>query len=262
MPVQMQEAARITGDRGRERARAADAWAFRWGVEILAERGFRRLTSELDALDAPEDLVRAAATIAGDEARHVELCRGLATFFGASDPVVLEGRESLAPRGIDRAQATIYDLVARCCIAETESTATLVSLATRGRAGCAGADELGGAASRVREVVLAIARDEVAHARLGWRALAHFGRDAGALAFLSNYLPSMLRVGGEPLFERLRDEGDLVEYGVFGIATRRSIFVETLDEVVFPGLELHGIATATARAWLAGQERRLAADAP
>ncbi|HEY8077054.1 MAG TPA: hypothetical protein VIF62_23165, partial [Labilithrix sp.] len=154
----------------------------------------------------------------------------------------------LAPSSLSRADALVYEVVARCCIAETESTATLLELMPRTR-------------GDVREVVHQIARDEVRHARLGWRFLASVTSGGRDLAWLGDHVPTMLATGGTPLFTPLSpfdfDDED-PERGRLALAEQRRVFVATLHDVVFPGLELHGIPTGPARAWLAMQERRAA----
>ena len=108
-------------------------------------------------------------------------------------------------------------------------------------------------------MVRQIASDEVRHARLGWQFLTHLSgrRD---LSFLGAHLPAMLQTGGASLFDPLAafDDGNAA-FGAFGTSTQRRIFIEVLEEVVFPGLELHGIPTDQGRAWLASQQRRLIA---
>lgn len=213
--------------------RAARAWAFRRDVELCAERGFRAIAREFEALGYPKELVTAADEVADDESRHAELCTRLAEDFGATLGEV--STERLAPESFSRENALAYEIVARCCVAETESTATLVQL-------------LKSAGPIVKDVVRQIAEDEVRHARLGWQFLAYEAprRD---LKFLGTRLPAMLETGGGPLFQSI-EETDLAELGVFSRATQRTLFEETLDGVILPGFELHGIPTDAVRQWL------------
>jgi hypothetical protein len=207
------------------RERAARAWAFRWAVELQAERAFRLLATELRALGYPAELADECERVAEDEARHVVLCARLANEFGAAEPPALSERDRLAPGSLGREDALAYDLIARCCVAETESTATLVEL-------------LPETSSTVREVVHEIATDEVRHSRLGWQFLAWIAprRDLG---FLGPLIPAMLETGGGPLFEiGALDEPDHPELGVFGRPTQLRLFRETLRDVILPGFEL------------------------
>jgi hypothetical protein len=227
---------------------AAASWAFRWSVEVHAARAFHRLAGELLALHFPREIVDACAKAARDEEHHAKLCEALARHFGAIEPAPLAQRDSLAPAKMPRMESAIYDVVARCCVGETESTATVVSLLPHTK-------------SPAREAIQTIARDEVEHARLGWRTLAylteHQRRD---VAFLGDYLPQMFHTGGAPLFDPNPNDapGEDLEAGVYAIAQRRALFTETLEEVIFPGLELHRVPTIRGREWLAQQRRRSA----
>jgi hypothetical protein len=225
--------------------RAGRAWAFRWRVEQIAHRAFARIGTELSELGFPGELVDASRHASEDEGRHVVLCAMLAKEYGVVEPAAIAMPEQLAPRGLAREDALVYEIVARCCIAETESTATLVEL-------------LPLAKPPVHAVVHEIAADEVKHARLGWQFLAHVAgrRDLG---FLGPIVPAMLETGGGPLFDPSSPPtNDDPAVGTFSVATQRRIFVDVLEEVVFPGLELHGVATHAARAWLLSQQRRVA----
>lgn len=224
------------------RERALRSWSFRWAVERESERAFARLAGELRALGYPEELAAEAIRVSTDEALHIELCAKLTKEFGGDAPFDMPIREKLAPAAMGRDDALAYDLVARCCVAETESTATLVALLPQ-------------SGSQVRDVVHRIAEDEVRHSRLGWQFLAYVAakRDLG---FLGPHVPSMLETGGGPLFQK-SDEEDLPELGVFGKPTQLRLFRETLTGVILPGLDLNGVPTGPAREWLAVKERAL-----
>jgi hypothetical protein len=184
---------------------------------------------------------------AADEDRHAALCAELASAYGSEaggTPVDVP----IAPRSFGARDAVLYEIVAACCITETESVATLATLLT------------GTAEPRVRTVVHQIARDEVVHGQMGW---AHLAREAAvrSVSFLSAWVPSMLEGSVEDgIFSAGQPDpepDDLLRHGVLPRSRKREIFVGTLEEVVFPGLEKLGIAAAPARAWLA---ERLAAS--
>ena len=236
----------MTTSEANARTRAGRSWAFRCTVEQIAHRAFAHISNELEAQGYPRELVDAARRASEDEARHVILCATLAADHGVHDPVELPMRVRLAPASLSKEDALVYEIVARCCIAETESTATLVEL-------------LPGSKGAVRNVVHQIASDEVRHARLGWRFLRHvFGKRD--LTFLGAHLPSMLETGGGPLFDPSTPPGvDDAARGTFSLTTQRRLFITALEEVVFPGFEMHGVPVGEARAWLASQQHRLAA---
>ncbi len=233
------------------RRRAGEAWSFRARVESEAALRFDRLAAEIAALDASSPVPASMRRAADDERRHEKLCAGLAAAYG--EPVREVSDARIAPARLAPREAALYEVVAACCITETESMATLatlladlVTLATRGE----------DAEARVREVLHEIAHDEVVHARMGWT---HLAREAAAgdVSFLSSWIPVMLEgtVDGAlfaPADAEL-ESPQLLRHGVLPHSRKREIFVGALEEVVFPGLEKFNIATAPAREWLSRQ---------
>lgn len=225
----------------------AEAWAFRFRVEREAELRFRRLAERLDHLEAAPAVVDLARRAEQDERRHAVLCRELALAYG--HPALDEGPVSLpeiAPDGLSEREKVLYEVVAACCITETESTSvltTLLPLATD---------------PQVRHALREIARDEVAHGKLGWAHLAH-EREVAEVAFLASLIPVMLSgTVKDSLFEPGEGPSEdpaLLQHGVLPHAKKREVFCRTLVEVVFPGLEACGVDPAPGQAWL---ERRAA----
>jgi hypothetical protein len=220
---------------------AGEAWAFRARVEREAANRFRRLSATIPAFDPDSPVCGLLWRAAEDEDRHAELCAGLSTSYGC--PAAGNAADvPIAPRGFGARDAILYEMVAACCITETESVATLATL-------------LGERAEpRVRAVLREIARDEVVHGRMGW---AHLSREAAVrdVSFLSACIPTMLSgTVDEGLFSAGETGPDeLLRHGVLPPARKREIFVRTLEEVVLPGLERLGVSPAPARAWLAAR---------
>lgn len=229
------------------RAVAAQAWSFRHAVELEAMERFARLAGALERLGAPPSLVAQARRAADDERRHAALCAGLAEGYGAPPPRG-PGPElrDIAPPGLELRGRVLYELVAASCIAETDSVGVLTALLHRVRD------------PTLRRVLRELARDEVGHSRLGWAHLAA-EHGAGVTGFLSPLVPAMLRGHVEPgLFGPAPpglDDDELPEHGVLPHALRRALFVRTMEDVVFPGLEAFGVGAGPARAWLAEQRR-------
>src|SRR6267142_2711488 len=233
------------GRRGRRlvtdavRRAAGEAWAFRARVEREAASRFARLAAAIPDFDPGSPVPGLLRRAAGDEDRHAALCAGLSAAYGcpagggATDVRIAPG--SLGPR-----DAVLYEMVAACCITETESVATLATL-------------LGERAEpRVRTVLREIARDEVVHGRMGW---AHLAREAAVrdVSFLSAWVPSMLAgtVEAELFSSGQPGADELRRHGVLPGPRKKEIFVRTLAEVVLPGLEKLGVSAAPARAWIA-----------
>jgi hypothetical protein len=221
---------------------AGEAWAFRTLVEREANVRFARLATELAAHGFSETIVALATKAAEDEKRHAALCLDLAIGLGVNVPEGGWEAPRLAPRDFARRETLIYEVAAQCCVAETESMATLSTLMAAMPS------------SRFREAVVEIAKDEIAHARLGWAVLEALRAKDESLSFLEPYLGAMLETGGAPLFEAATPElenADLVPYGVFPHSEKRRLFEDTLDEVIVPGFTRVGIATRAIDAWRA-----------
>ena len=222
---------------------ARQAWAFRAQVEREATARFARLAEEIAAFDPASPVPALMRRAAEDERRHALLCAELA----GEEPVSGDHDRRIAPRSLGAREAALYETVAACCITETESVATVASLLAED------------SEPRVREVLREIARDEVTHSRMGW---AHLAREAAAVdvTFLSRWIPSMLAgAAGDALFAPGPPELDspgLLRQGVLPLSRKRAIFVQTLQEVVFPGLEQFGIDTTPACDWLETRRSR------
>jgi hypothetical protein len=225
------------------RRAAAEAWAFRARVEQEAGLRFDRLAKVVAGFDPDSPVPAMMRRAADDERRHTELCARLAGQLG--NPVVLDpdpALTSIAPPSLDERKAALYEVVAACCITETESMATLTTL-------LAGEPD-----PEVREVLHGISRDEVVHARIGW---AHLSREsvAAEVAFLGTLIPGMLAgtidegLFGDPPADE--DPEGLLRFGVLPRSKKREVFLGTLEQVVFPGLEKFGVDPEPARQWLA-----------
>jgi len=227
------------------RALAGSAWAFRWQVEVEAEERFARLARQLGGLGAPAPLVELARRSSADERRHAAHCARLAAAYGQSVPDRPPApAPPVAPAGLPEAAAVTYELAAACCVTESVSVAVLTALLPAARD------------PSLRAVLRELAEDEVVHARLGWAHLAG-AHQRGATAFLAPYLPGMLQGSVDAdLFGPPgpgRDDLALLEAGVLPHGRQRQIFVQALQEVIFPGLEECGVDTGAGRSWLAGR---------
>ena len=222
-------------------AKAGEVWALRARVEHEAARRFDRLAAAIPRFDPESSIPALLRTAADDERRHAALCTDLAAAYGhrAHDP---ENDARVAPPGLTARDAVLYEMVAACCITETESVATVTTLLARSLD------------PNVEKVLRAIARDEVGHGRMGW---AHLAREASRrdVAFLAQWVPAMLSGSVEDaLFspaESKSEPDDLLRHGIFPVARKREVFVGTLEEVVFPGLERFRINVRPARGWIA-----------
>ena len=228
------------------RRKAGEAWAFRTRVEREAARRFARLAAAIAAFDADSPVPALLRQAAEDERRHAVLCADLSAVYG--QPVDAGAEDAaIVPRSLGPRAAVLYEVVASCCITETESVATLTTLL---------AEQV---EPRVERVLREIAKDEVVHGRIGW---AHLAREASIsdVSFLSPWIPAMpAGTVGEGLFASPGadlESRELLRHGVLPHSLKRSIFIGTLEGVVFPGLEKFGISSLPARQWLSNPAAR------
>lgn len=227
------------------RVLAARVWQRRYRVEIEAMLRFERLALELQALGGLDPVIQRAATAADDERRHALLCSQLIEHFGEDVPVL----PSMDPKPLRLPKATareclLYEVVALCCVTETLSTALLGTMRE------VASDDA--TLSTMRTIL----KDEVRHSQLGW---AHLAAEhaAGCRDVVGQRLAAMLAetVQAE-LFSALPEhplQSQLDGFGMLGRQKRCEIFVETMDQVVFPGLARYGVDVAGGRDWLAKQ---------
>lgn len=225
------------------REAAAAEWRHRWSFELQAAARFRRLSHTLKQLGAHEAVITQAADAAVDEARHATQCEALIGYFGhtAGEAPTFEDRPA-APSGLSARERLTYELVAMSCITESLSCALLGELVERATD------------THTKKEMHSILKDEVGHSRLGWAYLAS-EESKGPHHFIADYLPAMLSATVPPSLFTPRPEhpleSDLSGLGALEHAERRRIFIASMREIVFPGLEHFGIDTAAAHAWLA-----------
>ena len=224
---------------------AGQAWAFRTRVEQDAARRFERLAAAIAGFDPGSPIPPLLLGAAEDEKKHAEICAALCASYGQT-PEAASERTEIAPGTLGLRAAVLYEIVAACCISETESVATLATLLSRE------------AEPQVERALREIARDEVSHGRMGW---AHLAREAERtdVSFLSPLIPAMLAGSVEDaLFapaDPERESADLLRHGVLPHSQKREVFVGTLESVVLPGLEKFGVDPGPARAWLSARSR-------
>jgi hypothetical protein len=200
------------------------------------------MAGELAETGATDVVVQGAADAADDEARHRDLCNQLAVKWGEPNalrhvpPRQRIGRSDMAPR--DR---LLWEMVSVCCLGETMNTALMTRCLEVAK------DE------EIRTTLRALLKDEVRHARLGWAHLAA-ERGAGRGEFLRDVLPHMLEASIEPGFLEgtlnMPWTDALYDYGELPLPELVQIFQDTLNLVVFKGLDAMGIDTSKGREWL------------
>jgi hypothetical protein len=222
---------------------AGRLWAHRAVAELDAAARFARLLELLRAAGARAVVVDMARAAVDDEHRHHTRCVALANRFGIRvDDTARAPAPALAAGLRTAVEQALYETVAMSCVTESLSTALLMEIRA------AAADD------EVAATVDEILRDEVDHARLGW---AHLAAEAPRrdLGFLGPRLPAILaHTVHEEIFAT--DDGGPLALEVAGLGglprpRRRAVLVQSMHDVVFPGLRHHGVDTSAAEHWLA-----------
>lgn len=196
--------------------------------------------------------MRGAAEASEDEARHRDLCAVLAAKWGETNALAhVPPRTRVGRSDMEARDRLLWEVVAVCCISETMNTALLGRCLEVAKE------------PDIRATLHDLLKDEVRHARLGWAHLAA-ERSAGRGAFLADVLPLALEASIEPGFleetmvlpwtERLYD------YGELPLSELVQLYRDTLEFVVFKGLDAVGVDTSKGREWL--ERRSRAGGAP
>jgi hypothetical protein len=222
-----------------------------WRGRMVNEHGSARVFEALSAQLAGIGEVDGAAAclrFADEEREHGALCGAV---------VEAAGGEALAPARPDdefplhadtRARAAaLRNVLAVCCLAETVAVALI------------GAERHDMPDGPLRELLTRIWADEVGHARFGWVTLARLAPtlDADERAAVARYLPLALghleahELAHLPLGPSWPDEA--ARFGLCDGADARTLFYDTVTDVIIPQLEAHGLPARDA--W---QHRRTA----
>jgi len=203
------------------RAEVAARWTHIAAMEHASVASFARFAMDLLAVGAPPHLVAGASAAMLDEIEHARLAYGLAAAFGGVQvgPGPLDMSDAHPASDIvELAVATLLE----GCIAEGAAAAEAAVAATTARD------------PAVVAVLERIAREEAAHAELGWKTIAWaLQRDRERVApALVDAMEHACRRDTTP-----KAEPGLEAFGLLGPAEREAIRKDTLSRVVRPVLE-------------------------
>jgi hypothetical protein len=222
-----------------ERAFAIEDWRGRMVSEHVSARVFAALVPQLMAAGIDPEIQAEVAAMIGEELRHARLCAAVVQALGG-EPVATIDRLDEVPRHEDAPplEALLRNILSISCLNETVAVAII------------GASRDAIVHPGLHALLTSILKDEVGHARLGWRILeAHAAQlDGGLRARLSRYLV--------PAFRQLRERNTLdlahrvsdraMTLGVCDGRDATGLFLRTVEEVIVPGLEAHGLEAAPA----------------
>lgn len=214
-----------------------------WRGRMINEHGssyvFEQLAVQLAAIglsDEADEVERFAA----EEREHGALCGAVVDAAGGeARATALPIRELPAHPDTTPRAAALRNILSICCMSETIAVSLI------------GAERLEMPPGPLRELLTKIWSDEVGHARFGWRLLARIWPEltADEIDALARYLPCAFgaledhELTNIPLNE-WPDAG--TAYGLCGGADARTLFFETVDEVIVPQLAALGLPAAQA----------------
>ena len=133
--------------------------------------------------------------------------------------------KTITPADLNLHEATLYDVVAFCCIVESLNASLLLATLDHAQE------------PLIRKALREILKDEINHSRIGWGHL-HAERSAGRGQFIAPHLPQMiLNAGAHEVMQpdSLRDDDALLYYGELSWSKRMQVFEQTFETVIIPG---------------------------
>jgi hypothetical protein len=229
----------------RARASAIATWRGRMINEHVSARVFAALTGQLARAGLPGPS-RAAAGMVVDEHRHAELCAAVVESLGGEARAALPDLPDVPEHpDADPLEAALRNVLSISCLSETVAVALID--AERRAAGPAALTDL----------LAAIVADEVQHARAGWRLLEQLAPrlGPGLREHLSDYLvlafAHLVEHELAHLPPRAAPSPAAEAIGVCDGLGARQLFFATVEQVIVPGLQAHGLDAVGA--WRASQ---------
>ena len=204
-------------------------WRARMLNEYSSSSVFVALGAQLDE-HWGEGLGRECRTFAAEERRHGTLCGAVVEAAGGQALSALRpGPDFPAHEDAPPRARALRNVIHICCMSETVAVALI------------GAERLEMPEGALRRLLTRIWADEVGHARFGWRLLE---QSAGSLsaeerAAVERYLPTALAHLEAHELAHLPARDAPEGGGAFGLCSGhdgRTLFYETLDQVIRPGL--------------------------
>jgi hypothetical protein len=225
----------------RLRAAAIATWRARMVNEHGSAPVFEGLVAQLDALTQlglldSKDIDR-ARNFAAQERRHGIACGAVVEALGGAAKADALPEQTFPEHddAIGELEACLRNLVSICCLSETVAVALIA------------AERHDMPAGSLRELLTGIWAEECGHANFGWRLLPKLLAHADALTL--EHLGEYLRLAFAELeaHELAHLPASFVmppggeAYGLCDGAQARELFYATVERVIVPGLEAHGL---------------------
>ncbi len=227
---------------------AVHTWLGRMVNEHISAQVFGALLGQAMAAGLPAKRIADLAAFAGEELAHARQCAAAVAALGgqAQAPYPPLAR---VPDHLDAAsplEAVLRNIIAVCCLSETVAVA-LIRAETL---------EIGPAT--LKKLLDGILADEVGHARWGWTLLDELAPlDPALCRRLDAYLTVALVHLVEHELAFLPDHGGMgdqaAQLGVCSGQAARTLFLDTVETVIVPGLQRHGLQAQ--EAWQQAQAR-------
>ncbi len=224
------------------REAAIATWRGRMINEHGSARVFVGLAAQLAAAGL-DDLVDEVLGFANEERRHGVLCGAVVEALGGEALAEIEDGDAFPEHddALTPLEAALRNMLSVCCLSETVAVSLI------------GAERIEMPPGELRDLLTRIYADEVGHSRFGWRTLARVAPslDRGTKERLGDYLEVAFdhlvehELAHLPLASEPPPDG--VAYGLCSGADARALFFDTVEQVIVPGLERHGIPAR--RAW-------------
>jgi hypothetical protein len=224
---------------------AIGTWRGRMINEHSSARVFDGLAEQFRAAGVSSEVVAEVRGFADEERRHGVLCGAVVEALGGEAYAeIAEGEEFPAHEDAGSPlEAAVRNMLSICCLSETVAVSLI------------GAERLEMPSGELRDLLTGIYADEVGHSRFGWRMLGTLAPqlDAATKERLGDYLEvafaSLVEHELAHLPEASQPPPEGAELGLCSGSDARRLFLDTVEHVIVPGLEHHGIPAR--RAWLA-----------
>jgi hypothetical protein len=231
----------------RLRAAAIATWRARMVNEHGSAPVFEGLVAQLDTLVQLGILsgreVERARKFAGQERRHGIACGAVVEALGGEAEAEALPEQAFPDHGdaSGELEVCLRNLVSICCLSETVAVSLIA------------AERHDMPAGSLRELLTGIWAEECGHANFGWRLLPKLlaAADAQALLGLGEYLRLAFaeleahELAHLPASFVMPPGGEA--YGLCDGAQARELFYATVEQVIVPGLEAHGLPAR--KAW-------------
>jgi hypothetical protein len=217
------------------RVAAIAIWRVRMVQEHVSARVFAALVPQMMKAGVAAAYLAEVADMTVQELRHGRLCAGVVLSLGGEPVVELPVLPDVPlHEDAEPLEAVLRNVISISCISETTAVAEFASERERLPPG------------PLRDVQQQILADEIGHARFGWKLLEehapHLDRELRAR--LGRYLVHALRQRIEraaPLLVATPPPAAIAALGGIDGPAMHALFLDTMAQVVLPGLEACGL---------------------